>query len=485
MRFATILSSCLAIAFVAAVPAIGAPDVAARPNILLAIADDASWVHFGAYGERVFKTPAFDRVAREGVLFNHAFCASPSCTPSRAGLLTGQHIWRLEESGNLWSTLQAKFKVYPELLEAQGYAVGLRGKGWGPGNPKPGGRNRNPAGPAFNSFDAFLKTVPADKPFCFWLGPSDPHRPYDTGSGVKSGKRPEDVQVPRFLPDTPEVRSDILDYGVEVERFDAAVGDVLRSLDAVGRTENTIVVVTSDNGMPFPRCKANLYDYGMRMPLAVRWPARVKAGRTVEDLVTLVDLAPTFVEAAGLVVPPEMTGRSLLPVLLSDKSGQVDPARNRVFYGRERHARVRADNLSYPSRALRTHEFLYIRNFKPDRWPAGDPPIYGDIDQAGNITGSPSKAAVVNHEDDPAVRRLFELACGKRPAEELYDLRNDPFQTRNVASETGYAGPRKSLREQLDRFLEETRDPRVTGGGEQFDLYPYYGADGRPVAPRN
>lgn len=161
---------------------------AARPNILFCFADDWSWPHAGAYGDKVVKTPAFDRVAREGFLFTRAFSAAPSCTASRAAILTGQSPHRLEEGGTLHGYLPKKFPVYPDLLEQAGYAVGFTGKGWGPGNFKAGGRERNPAGPPSKSFDEFLKTVPAGKPFCFWFGSLDPHRPYEKGSGLAAGR---------------------------------------------------------------------------------------------------------------------------------------------------------------------------------------------------------------------------------------------------------------------------------------------------------
>src|SRR6185295_7851955 len=274
---------------------LAAPQAAdERPNILFAIADDWAWPHAGVYGDTVVKTPIFDQVAKDGVLFTHAFCASPSCTPSRAAILTGQHIHRLEDSGNLWSQLAPKYDTYPDLLEKQGYVVGLQGKGWGPGDFKAGGRERNPAGPNFKSFAEFLKTVPPGKPFCFWFGHRDPHRAYEQGQGVKSGMKLEDVVVPPVFPDTPEVRSDILDYYFAVQRFDRDLGVMLDQVEAAGRTASTMVVVTGDNGMPFPRCKANVYDSGSRQPFAVRWPAKVKPGRVVDDFIGLPDVAPTF-----------------------------------------------------------------------------------------------------------------------------------------------------------------------------------------------
>src|SRR6185503_19797319 len=264
-----------------AMPAPAAEDAVRRPNILFCIADDWSWPHAGAYGDGVVKTPNFDRVSREGALFTRAFCAAPSCSPSRAAILTGQARHRLAEGGNLWGSLPKRFLTYPDLLEAAGYGVGFQGKGWGPANFKAGGRERNPAGPGFKSFEEFLKSVPAGKPFCFWFGSTDPHRPYTKGAGARAGLKVGDVRVPPWLPDTPEIRDDILDYYFEVERFDRDVGELLKRLDTAGLLDSTLAVITSDNGMPFPRAKTNLHDSGSRMPLAVRWPGRVKAGQTI------------------------------------------------------------------------------------------------------------------------------------------------------------------------------------------------------------
>ena len=458
-----------------------------RPNILFCIADDASWHHFGANGDKVVRTPNFDRVAREGVNFRNAFCSSPSCTPSRGAVLTGQHFWRLKEGANLWSRWPTNFAVYPKLLAKAGYHVGLKGKGWGPGDVRFYGHEQNPAGPAARDFGAFLANKPAGKPFCFWFGSTDPHRLYERGTGVKSGLKIEDVRVPPYLPDTPEVRSDILDYCFELERFDRDIGEMLKLLEGRGELNNTLVVITSDNGWPFPRGKATCYDAGTRMPLAVRWPAKVKGGRVVDDFVSHIDLAPTFLEAAGLKASEEMNGKSLLPLLASGRSGLIERARDGVLFGRERHASVRAGNVGYPIRGIRTADFLYLRNYEPERWPAGDPPNYGDVDQHLNIEGSPSKQATFEHGNEPGRKRLFDLAFGKRPAEELYDLKADPWQTNNLVGAAGYAEKRKALRTELDRTLVEAKDPRVAGKGDAFDRYHYVTGAGqnRPGRGRN
>ena len=449
-----------------------------QPNILFCLADDWSWPHAGIAGDKVVKTPTFDRVAREGVLFTKAFVTAPSCTPSRGSILTGQWHWRLEEGGNLWSTLPAKFMVYPDLLEQSGYHVGYTRKGWGPGNIEPGGRTRNPAGPQYKNFQEFLKARSEGMPFCFWFGSTDPHRSYKWRSGVESGMKLEDVEVPACFPDSEVVRTDICDYYWEVQRFDREVGELLNILQEAGELDNTLVVISGDNGMPFPRCKSNLYDMGTNVPLAVRWPAKVKGGCVVEDFVSLADLAPTFLEAAGLKPTADMTARSFLNVLTSDKDGRVDSKRDRVFTGKERHAYVRKDGLGYPMRAIRTYDFLYIRNFKPDRWPAGDPEIVGFRNPAepyGDIDSSPTKTYMMEHSDDQKSKKLFELAFGKRPAEELYDLRKDPAQLNNVADLAEYTAVKKKLSADLMAELKTTEDPRVLGMGDAFDKYPYYG----------
>lgn len=466
----------LTVLLLSAVPASAAeqakPDP--RPNILFCFADDWAWPHAGVYGDKVVKTPVFDKLVAEGMLFHQAHCVAPTCTASRGAVLTGQWSHRLESGGNLWSQLPAKFVTYPDRLEAAGYVIGLWGKGWGPGSLKDTGRTRNPAGPDFKSFAEFMKTVPADKPFCFWFGHRDPHRAYVAGSGVKSGMKIEDVKVPPYLPDTPEVRSDILDYYFAVQRFDRDMGEALKVLADSGRAENTIVIVSGDNGWPFPRCKANLYDCGTHQPFAIRWPAKVKPGRSSSAFVSLSDIAPTVLEAAGLKVPPEMTAKSLMPLLLGDdKQSPAQLGRDMVFVERERHANVRVGDLSYPARAVRTERFLYIRNFRPDRWPAGDPEVYHSVGPFGDIDGGPSKDTVLKMRDS----KFFQLACAKRPAEELYDLKTDPWEMTNVADKAEFAEAKAKLRATLEKWMADTADPRAdkNGGDDRYDKYPFFG----------
>lgn len=448
-----------------------------RPNILLAIADDWSWPYASAYGDNAISTPVFDRVAREGVLFSNAFVAAPSCTPSRAAILTGQYPHRLAEGAMLHGFLPARFPVYPDLLEKAGYYVGYTRKGWGPGRFEPGGRTRNPAGPQFEDFETFMAKRPSKQPFVFWFGSRDPHRVYEEGSGAAAGIDLDLIKVPPFLPDTREVRSDLADYGAEVQRFDREVGEILARLESAGELDNTLVVITSDNGMPFPRAKANVYDGGTHVPLAIRWPGHVEAGSTVNGFVSSSDLAPTFLAAAGLEPPDEMTSRSLLTLA----AGKDEADRDHVVVERERHAHVRKGNLSYPMRAVRTRDWLYIRNLRPDRWPAGDPELVFSVGPFGDIDGGPTKRVILEGRTDPTLSRFFHLGTDKRPAEELYDLRSDPGQLHNVASDPAHAKDKARLRALLDDWMRSTGDPRATNDDDRWDRYPYYGGRAKPV----
>lgn len=258
----------------------------APPNILFAIADDWGHGHAGAYGCNWVKTPNFDRIAREGILFNNCFTSNPKCSPCRASILTGRNTWQTEDAICHFGVFPAKWAVYPDVLEQAGYLVGLTGKGWGPGDFTAGGFKRNPAGPLYSqfkikppttgisaadyagNFEDFLSKRKAGQPFCFWYGGHEPHRGYEEGSGLRSGKKLKDVTLPAYYPDSPVIRSDFLDYAIEVEWFNAQLGKMLKMLEDAGELENTLVLMTSDHGEPFPRGKGNVYDRGYHIPLA-------------------------------------------------------------------------------------------------------------------------------------------------------------------------------------------------------------------------
>lgn len=461
-----------------------ASQAAQIPNILFAIADDWSYGHAGIHGCTWVNTPAYDRVARGGVLFNNCFTSNPKCSPCRASILTGRNSWQLEEAANHFGIFPAKWPVYPDLLEQAGYLVGFTGKGWGPGDFNAGGFPRNPAGTSYSArklqspqrgisnndyagnFVEFLKERKPGQPFCFWLGTSEPHRAYEEGAGVRSGKNPRDVRLPAYYPDSEAIRRDFLDYAVEVEWFDTHLGRIIEHLEKIGELDNTFILVTSDHGAPFPRIKGQIYEPGFHLPLAIRWGSSIKGGRVIDDFINVRDFAPTFLQVAGVWPPDSMTGRSFLDILRSDRSGWVDPSRNRMLVGKERHDIGRPNDWGYPVRAIRTPDYLYIRNYHPERWPVGNP-------ETGyrNCDDSPTKALLLSRFDD-----YYRLNFGKRPPEELYQIREDPDCVRNLALDPELRALKQKLREEMEALLRQDQDPRILGRGDIFDTYEYVGA---------
>jgi arylsulfatase A-like enzyme len=422
------------------------------------------------------KTPAFDRIASEGVLFTHVFNPVPSCTPTRSCLLTGKRAHQLGERASLWSGFPRDTPVVTQLLRDAGYDIGYAGKPWAPGNFEISGWEENPAGPKFADFAAFLSKHDAAKPFFFWLG--------NTDTATKAGKLPyladakakldaSQLTIPPELPDCPEVRNDLMNYYGGVMKLDDEAAQAIAVLEEAGQLDHTVIIYTSDNGWQMPRGLANCYDSGSRVPLAMRWGRYLTAGRRVDEFVNVADLGPTFLELAGLTPPPEMSMHSIKSLML----GKPDAfPRDAVFIERERHANVRHDNMSYPVRAVRTRDFLYLRNLRPNRWPAGDPDVlflhgrpYGDVDTTS------VKDFLLAHQNDPAFARYIAIIFGKRPAEELYDLRNDPHQLTNVADKPEYADAINQHRARVDKWMKQSNDPRLDPAYDGWDKFPYYG----------
>jgi len=466
-------------------------DIEKKPNILFCISDDQSYIHTSIQGTQEISTPNFDKVAKNGILFNNAYCNASSCAPSRASILTGRNIWELEEGGLLFGALRKKYITFSHLLKQHGYYTGFTGKGYDPANSKDEPYHARPIAEAFNqltmdspegifnvdysgNFDVFLSKRDKNKPFFFWYGGIEPHRVYKRGIGENSGKDISKIEVPGFLPNNELVRKDIADYYFEIEWFDTHLGRMINALEEIGELNNTIIIVTSDNGMPFPRAKTTCYDYGTHMPLAICWGNRIKKEVKVDDFISFIDLAPTLLDAAGIGIPEEMTGKSFLDVLMANKNGLVDSSRNRVFTALERHTYCRPGGMPYPIRTIRKNNWLYIVNFEPERWPAGDSDFrsphqgfYGDID------AGPTREYIINNKDEPDVKYYYDLSVSKRPGEELYNVKNDPYQLNNLATETEYTDLCKNLRKELFDYLEQTSDPRMEGLSP-WDNYPYY-----------
>jgi len=505
---------------------------ARSPNILFVFADD--WGRYascykGLDGRPtlndVVHTPNVDRVAKDGILFRNAFVNAPSCTPCRSSLLSGRYFFNCDRGailiGAVWND---SIPSYPLMLRDAGYTIGKSYKVWGPGTPldAPFGGQKYAfekhgslpqhfsinAMPMVNSglsvaearqkileqvrgnFDDFLSSTEKGKPWHYFFGPVTTHRKWVKGSGKKLwGIEPDSLKgkLPKFLPDVPEVREDVADYLGECQAVDAYVGVLLKRLEESGESDHTIIVLSGDHGMPgVTSGKCNLYDMGVSIPLIIRMPEG-KSGRIVDDFVRLPDLAPTFLEIGGIKPPDNLYGRSLLPLLLSDKSGIIDPTRNWVITGRERHvASARAENLPYPMRSLHTPDYVYIRNFEPDRWPMGSPgavspyntPTLEELEQNtfvafADMDSSPTKAWLVEHRLLPQWKWYYEIAFNKRPEEELYDVRKDPDMISNLAGIPKFATIKKKLTDQMIKELTRAKDPRVVENPPRFERPPF------------
>ena len=472
----------------------GTESGAGRPNILFAIADDASWQHFGAYGCDWVKTPALDRIAREGILFTRAYTPNAKCAPSRSCILTGLNSWQLRAAANHVPFFPPMFRSYVEVLADFGYRVGYTGKGWAPGVAiDREGKFRELTGKLYGehklapptpfivgndyaaNFWAFLEEKEEGEPFCFWYGGHEPHRFYEFGSGIKKGgKSVEEIdRVPGFWPDVDTVRQDLLDYAFEIEHFDAHLMQMLEMLEEAGELENTIVVVTADNGMPFPRVKGQVYEYSNHLPLAIMWPEGIKnPGRVVDDFVSFIDFAPTFLEVAavepGKSGMQEMAGRSLTEIFYSEQDRQVVEERDFVLVGKERHDLGRPNDLGYPVRGMVKDDWLYLHNYHPDRWPAGNPET-GYL----NCDGGATKSYILNQRRIYGNWEYWELNFGKRVSEELYNIKDDPYCLINLAEDPATASVLEELKREMTRKLLAQDDPRIQGRGEVFMTYPY------------
>lgn len=492
-------------------------DVAPRWNILFVFGDD--WGRFAGHYAAVdgrpgpndlLQTPHMDRLAAEGVVFRHAFVSAPSCTPSRSALFSGRHFFNTGRGAILRPAFwDETIPAYPQRLIDAGYRIGKSLKAWRPGSPVDapiGGQAYayEAAGMNANSYSSYvserveaggspdaaraelLEEVRANfrtfmdanadgVPWHYFFGPLNTHRPWVRGSGAALwGIDPAALEgrLPGYLPDVRLVREDVADYLGEVQALDAYLGVLLEELEARGQMGSTLILLSGDHGMPgIPSGKATLYDGGTHVALTARVPG-APSGRVIDDFVSLADLAPTFIEIAGGEPLPGIYGRSLLAHLQASSGGLIEPSRDHVVFGLERHVDMaREDFLPYPQRGLRNSDFLYIRNFAPDRRPMGLPPEASTAPEYLDMDPGPTKAwLVANEETSPA---FHERAFGRRPAEELYDLGRDPDQLDNLANEPGYAQVREALAAQLLDELEAAGDPRVSGDGLTFERPPF------------
>jgi uncharacterized sulfatase len=492
----------------------------AKPNIVMLFADDLGR-YASAYADPaqpspndLIRTPVFDRLAAEGTRFDHAFVSSPSCTPSRGALYTGRHFFRNGSFSQLhsrWTKGETdpgdQILGMPEALARAGYHIGWSHK-WHIPERLMRGHQYSPAGNRINDFSEVITKKPAirdevfesvrenfrafladrkdGQPFFYSFNPTNTHRTWVRGSGKALwGLDPDKLKgkLPPFLPDNEVIREDFADYLGEAMAFDAACGAIVDELAKMGALDHTLVVITGDHGIPgFPRGKCNVHDFGSSVLLTMRWPGKIDAGKVIKTPVSLIDLAPTFLAAAGTDSLDDIDGQNLLPALAPGENEKH--LRGWALIGREVHVGgARGGYLPYPVRALRTQDFLYVRNFKPDRWPMGDPKAAAGnamldeqlIDQKtelafADIDASPTKTWLIRHRLDEGLGPVLSHGWEKRPGEELYDLRKDPHQIHNLASVPEYAGTLETLRSQLMAELEAGQDPRLS---DAFDRPPY------------
>jgi N-sulfoglucosamine sulfohydrolase len=465
-----------------------------RPNILIAVGSDISFPHMGAYGTTWVKTPVFDRIAKNGILFMNAYTPTSKSSPSIASFLTGRNSWQLEEACNYNPFFPSKFKSLIEVLGGSGYLTGYTGKGWAPGIATDSlGNSRFLTGKAYNSrtaqaaasgisaidyssnFAEFLEARKDKQPFCFWFGSDEAHRKYETGSGLLRGsKQLKDIPVvPEFLPDVAAVRTDLLDYAFETEHFDRQLANMMDLLEKKGELENTLIIVTAGNGMSFPRAKGQNYEYSCHVPLAIMWGRGIRnPGRVISDFISFRDFAPTILEVAGLKESEsgmkQITGNSFADIFRSSKKGYLSDKRNHVLIGSERDEVGRNNDNGYPVRGIIKDGFLYLSNYNPERWPSGNPET-GYL----NCDGSPTKSTILDMRRSGKSVEFWKLCFGKRGDEELYALSDDPACVKNLAVNAAYNAQKRTLHDQLYLELLDQDDPRAYGHGDVFDSFKY------------
>jgi arylsulfatase A-like enzyme len=453
---------------------------AARPNILLFLTDDHSAPHVGCYGNPDIHTPNLDRFAAEGMRFDRAYTTASQCVPSRASIMTGRSPVRIDMT-RFSAPLPANVITFPELLRDAGYFTGVAGRSY-----HLDGARSEASGPVFDRYQLqtfprrldfvkvasgnqgpefndevlsqyreFLDGAPDGNPFFLQLCTSDPHRGFD-GKGIPAPRDPAALKLPAWFPDTPEVRRDFADYYDEISRVDAVFGEAMAELEKRGLASNTLVIFMGDNGASQLRGKGTLYEFGIHVPLLVRWPGVVKPGTASIELISGEDIGPTALTAAGLRVPEHWTGRSFLP-LLRDEPFE---GREMIFAERGPHASgLPGNTASFDlGRAVvtKTHKLIYNALFQLPYRPIdfGNGPAWKSTQRAAAEGRVP--AALVPFYSD-----------GERPLFELYDLVNDPDELNNLAGNPEAAAVEARLKVAMHAWMIVEGDylPLPIGGG--------------------
>jgi N-sulfoglucosamine sulfohydrolase len=414
-----------------------------QPNIVLFIADDVSWNDIGCYGNKAVSTPNIDRIAREGIRFTNAYLTTSSCSPSRTSIISGRYPHNTG-SAELHTPLPAEVSIFPEQLQEAGYYTAQAGK-WHMGEDArrgfdtihDNGKENGDGGEEM--WLSSLRERSEEKPFFMWFASIDAHRPW--GSNTFSGKNdPGEVLTPPFLANTESTKEDLAKYYDEITRFDDYIGKVEAELEEQGVLDNTLIIIMSDNGRPFPRSKTRVYDSGMKTPFIVKWNKGLpQKGVVSSSLISVIDIAPTLLELSGAEVLPSFQGRSFAKLL----ENPATEFRNYVFSEHNWHDHEALE------RMIRAKNYLYVLNLRPNLSNPGPAdsnrsPSFQDlkdIRDAGKLTAAQADVFIV-----------------PRPAEELYDCSKDPMQLVNIASLPEYQSKLENMRQVLQQWREETAD---------------------------
>ncbi len=405
-----------------------------QPNIIWLIADDIGWRELGCYGHPTIRTPNIDKLAQNGIRFTSAFVNASSCSPSRCSMFTGKHP-HSTGAENLHDSLPADQAIVPELLAPMNYYSGNAGKF----------HMGDSAAQRFdvlyndvNQWGKFFDNRPKNKPFFLYMGFHDAHRPFDRGC-IDEPYTHDDIVVPPYLPDIPEAREELAGFYDEITRMDSVIGDILARLEKDGELDNTIILFCGDNGMPFPRAKCSVYDSGIETPLIMQWPKKIKPGQVNDNLVSLIDAAPTTLEYAGVSIPSDMQGHSLVTEI-------DDPSLPGAPYI---YAEKNWHDLDDHSRAVRDHRYKYIRNAFPEI----------PLENSADSSVAPLFQKMRQMRDEGTLsKEAMLLFRGRRAPEELYDLSRDPWEFKNLVNQPAYQTVLKRMRQTLDQWIKETKD---------------------------
>lgn len=436
-------------------------DLSTRPNIVVILCEDWSGIEPGSGGHPQAKYPVLNRLIREGVCFTNAFASSSLSLPSTNALATGRYHWQLIPSMTVSNTNSPNFVTYTDLLERRGVISGCS-QHLEPAETFVG---HSTFGKEYRSIDDFLANCNSKDPFCYLHRISVTRRPYELGEGQRAGLDPARVILPPHLPNRTAVRADFCDYLHRTQTLDSKIGEVVDSLQRAGKLDQSLLVVTATNGMPFPGAKSTLHTAGTRVPLIFRWPDKIPGGRTIEDLVSLIDIAPTILQATGIDPEESISGRSLLPVLTSSRSGKTDIARTHVLSGLDNEKPAAA------RRAIRTINRLYIQTTDPHKLASVptpsrvSPPEIETDDFVARAEPSPTRDELLKNSNAPELKQYAILVSDLQPAEEFYDLRLDPAERQNQFDHPKHQSESIRYRELLDSKRLSASDPFMKTAG--------------------